>query len=86
MSGIGALDGAEVVVHPTINQGLVCFGDEARTDAVTAALQAEARRGSATRRGTAARVMRVSVTGWSTTDAESTEPSRPWRVSLSSTH
>ena len=70
VSGIGALDGAEVVVRPTINQGLLSFGDEARTDAVTAALQAEGTAwfGNATWNGR--RVMRVSVSGWSTTDAD----------------
>ncbi|MDX6378674.1 MAG: hypothetical protein QOE98_2977 [Gaiellaceae bacterium] len=70
VSGIGALDGAEVVVAPTINQGLVRFGGDARTDAVTAALQAEGTAwfGNATWNGQ--RVMRVSVTGWSTTDAD----------------
>ena len=52
VSGIGALDGAEVVVAPTINQGLVRFGDDARTDAVTRRCRRTARRGSATPRGT----------------------------------
>ena len=67
---IGALDGAEVVVAPTINQGLVRFGDDARTDAVTAAIQAEGTAwfGAATWNGR--RVMRVSVSGWSTTEED----------------
>jgi glutamate/tyrosine decarboxylase-like PLP-dependent enzyme len=67
VSGIGALDGAEVVVAPTINQGLVRFGADARTDAVTAALLADGTAwfGNATWNGQ--RVMRVSVTGWRTT-------------------
>ncbi len=68
VDGLGALAGAEVVVAPTINQGLVRFGDDARTDAVTAAVQAEGTAwfGNATWNGQ--RVMRVSVTGWRTTD------------------
>jgi len=41
VDGIGALDGAEVLVRPQINQGLVRFGDDARTDAMVAALQAD---------------------------------------------
>jgi glutamate/tyrosine decarboxylase-like PLP-dependent enzyme len=70
VSGIGALDGAEVVVAPTINQGLVRFGDDARTDAATDALRAEGTAwfGNATWNGR--RVMRVSVTGWNTTAAD----------------
>jgi glutamate/tyrosine decarboxylase-like PLP-dependent enzyme len=68
VAGIGALDGAEVVVAPTLNQGLVRFGDDARTDAVAAAIRAEGTAwfGNATWNGQ--RVMRVSVTGWSTTE------------------
>ena len=70
VSGIGALDGAEVVVAPTINQGLVRFGDDARTDAVAAGLQSEGTAwfGNATWNGR--RAMRVSVAGWRTTDTD----------------
>lgn len=67
VSGLGALDGGEVVVTPTINQGLVRFGDDARTDAVVAGLQADGTAwfGGATWNGV--RVMRVSVCNWRTT-------------------
>jgi glutamate/tyrosine decarboxylase-like PLP-dependent enzyme len=67
VSGIGALPGAEVVWLPQINQGLVAFGDDARTDAVIAAIVAsgEAFFGGTTWRGR--RCMRVSVCNWQTT-------------------
>jgi glutamate/tyrosine decarboxylase-like PLP-dependent enzyme len=73
--GIGALAGAEVVVEPTINQGLVRFlsrdGDHDRfTDAVIRRIQARgvAWFGGVTWRGM--RVMRVSVSNWRTTDED----------------
>jgi glutamate/tyrosine decarboxylase-like PLP-dependent enzyme len=74
---IGALPGAEMVVEPIINQGLVRFLDpspegdhDARTDEVIAAIQ---RSGEAYFGGTnwkGKRCMRVSVSGWQTTDAD----------------
>jgi glutamate/tyrosine decarboxylase-like PLP-dependent enzyme len=68
VSGIGKLSGAEVVWMPQINQGLVAFGDEARTDAVIAAINAsgEAFFGGTTWRGR--RCMRVSVCNWKTNE------------------
>jgi glutamate/tyrosine decarboxylase-like PLP-dependent enzyme len=68
VSGIGRLPGAEVVWLPQINQGLVAFGDDARTDAVIAAIVAsgEAFFGGTTWRGR--RCMRVSVCNWMTSD------------------
>jgi glutamate/tyrosine decarboxylase-like PLP-dependent enzyme len=68
--GIGKLPGAEVVWAPTINQGLVRFGDDARTDAVIAAVlrTGEAFFGGTTWRGE--RCMRVSVCNWQTSDAD----------------
>ncbi len=74
---IGALPGAEVVVEPIINQGLVRFLDpspggdhDARTDSVIAAIQqsGEAYFGGTIWKGK--RCMRVSVSGWQTTDAD----------------
>jgi glutamate/tyrosine decarboxylase-like PLP-dependent enzyme len=82
---IGALPGAEVVAAPIINQGLVRFLDtkagdtkagasdedhDRRTDDVIAAINAsgEAYFGGTTWRGR--RAMRVSVSGWQTTDAD----------------
>jgi glutamate/tyrosine decarboxylase-like PLP-dependent enzyme len=74
--GIGALDGAEVLWEPVINQGLVRFlgaspeDHDRRTDEVIAAIQAsgEAFFGGTTWRG--CRAMRVSVCNWQTTDAD----------------
>ena len=77
---IGELPGAEVVSVPVINQGLVRFWDPRpgaaeqdharRTDEVIAAVNAsgEAFFGGTTWRGR--RAMRVSVSGWQTTDAD----------------
>lgn len=71
--GIGGLPGAEIVVRPIINQGLVRFldgqGDHDRaTDAAIARIQDRgvAWFGGATWRGR--RVMRISVCNWQTTD------------------
>ncbi len=68
--GIGALPGAEVVWTPTINQGLLRFGDDRRTDRVIAAIQqtGEAFFGGTTWRGR--RCMRVSVCNWQTSAAD----------------
>jgi glutamate/tyrosine decarboxylase-like PLP-dependent enzyme len=78
--GIGALDGAEVVWEPRLNQGLVRFRDprlgagagdhDQRTDAVIAAINAtgEAFFSGTTWRGR--RAMRVSVVNWRTTDRD----------------
>lgn len=74
--GIGALDGAEVLWEPVINQGLVRFlgaspaDHDRRTDEAIAAIQAsgEAFFGGTTWRGQ--RAMRVSVCNWQTTDTD----------------
>jgi glutamate/tyrosine decarboxylase-like PLP-dependent enzyme len=80
--GIGALDGAELVWEPQVNQGLVRFLDprpgatdadhDRRTDATIAAILAsgEAFFGGTTWRGR--RCMRVSVCNWQTGDADVT--------------
>jgi aromatic-L-amino-acid decarboxylase len=67
---IGALEGAEVLWEPTINQGLVRFGDDERTERVIARVVAsgEAFFGATTWRGK--RAMRVSVCNWRTTDTD----------------
>jgi glutamate/tyrosine decarboxylase-like PLP-dependent enzyme len=69
--GIGELPGAEVLVRPQINQGLVRFladdGDhDRRTEAVVQRIQSEGTAwfGSTTWRGM--RVMRISVCNWRT--------------------
>ncbi len=78
--GIGALDGAEVVWEPTLNQGLVRFLDrrpgasdedhDRRTDEVIAAINAtgEAFFSGTTWRGQ--RAMRVSVVNWQTSESD----------------
>jgi glutamate/tyrosine decarboxylase-like PLP-dependent enzyme len=68
--GIGALPGAEVLWIPTLNQGLVRFGDDARTEEVVARIVASgiAFFGATTWRGK--RAMRVSVCNWQTSAAD----------------
>lgn len=70
VEGIGRLPGAEVVAVSGFNQGLVAFGDDARTDRVIAAINAtgEAFFGGVTWKGR--RCMRISVCNWRTTDAD----------------
>jgi glutamate/tyrosine decarboxylase-like PLP-dependent enzyme len=67
VNGIGALEGAEVLWQPAINQGLVRFGDDARTERVIERVVAsgEAYFAATTWRGM--RAMRVSVCNWRTT-------------------
>lgn len=62
--------GAEIVNDVVLNQVLVGFGDDARTDRVIDAVQAEGTcwLGGTTWRGR--RLMRVSVSNWSTTEAD----------------
>ncbi len=64
------MPGAELIAASGLNQGLVRFGDDARTDAVIAAVNAtgEAFFGGVTWRGR--RAMRISVCNWRTTDAD----------------
>jgi glutamate/tyrosine decarboxylase-like PLP-dependent enzyme len=66
VAGLAPLPGVEVLAWPRINQALVCFGDDARTDAVVAAIQGdgEAFFGATTWRGR--RAMRISVCDWRT--------------------
>jgi len=68
--GIGAMAGAELIAVSGLNQGLVRFGDDARTDAVIAAVNAtgEAFFGGVTWRGR--RAMRISACNWRTTEAD----------------
>lgn len=70
VEGIGVLPGAEVVAASGLNQGLVRFGDDARTDTVIAAINAtgEAYFGGVMWQGR--RCMRISVSNWRTTDAD----------------
>jgi glutamate/tyrosine decarboxylase-like PLP-dependent enzyme len=67
---IGSLRGAEMLWEPVINQGLVSFGDDQRTDEVIAAIVAtgEAFFGGTTWRGR--RAMRVSVCNWQTSEQD----------------
>jgi aromatic-L-amino-acid decarboxylase len=68
--GIGAMPGAELIAASGLNQGLVRFGDDRRTDAIIAAVNAtgEAFFGGVTWRGR--RAMRISVCNWRTTDTD----------------
>ena len=71
VEGIGALPGAEVVWPARVNQGMVrFFGDDARTDAAIAAIQATGAAffGGSTFRGR--RVMRISVCNWLTSERD----------------
>ncbi len=75
VTGIGGLPGAEIVVRPTINQGLVRFlsrggNHDRQTDAVIGRIQAKgvAWFGGVTWQGM--RVMRISVCNWTTTDRD----------------
>jgi glutamate/tyrosine decarboxylase-like PLP-dependent enzyme len=71
VDGVGALPGAEKLSGSGLNQGLVRFGgDDARTEAVIAAVNAsgEAYFAAVTWRGM--RCMRVSVSNWRTTEAD----------------
>ena len=62
--------GAQVVNDVVLNQVLVSFGDNARTDRVITAVQSEGTcwLGGTTWRGR--RLMRISVSNWSTTEAD----------------
>ena len=68
--GIGKLPGAEVVWEPVINQGLLRFGDDRRTDEVIAAIlgTGETFFCGTTWRGK--RCMRVSVCNWLTSEQD----------------
>lgn len=78
--GIGALEGAELMWEPTINQGLVRFPDpspgateadhDAHTDRIIAAIVTSGRAfvGGTTWRGR--RCMRISVCNWQTSEAD----------------
>ena len=83
--GIGALPGAEVVWEPAINQGLVRFGDDRRTDEVIAAIlrSGEAFFGGTTWRGK--RCMRVSVCNWQTSEEDVERAVRAAEVALKTT-
>jgi glutamate/tyrosine decarboxylase-like PLP-dependent enzyme len=80
---IGALPGAELLVEPVLNQGLVRFGD--RTDAVIARIQAggEAWFGGTTFDG--ARAMRISVVNWRTSEEDVDRAVAAVRAALSET-
>ena len=65
-----AAGGCEIANDVVLNQVLVGFGDDARTDAVVAAVQRDGTcwMGGTTWRGR--RLMRISVSNWSTTEAD----------------
>ena len=65
---LAAIDGVTIVNEVVLNQVLVSFGDDRHTDEVVAAVQREGTcwMGGTTWRGQ--RLMRISVSNWSTTD------------------
>jgi glutamate/tyrosine decarboxylase-like PLP-dependent enzyme len=67
---LGELDGVDIANEVVLNQVLVGFGDDARTDRVVEAVQrsGEAWMGATTWHGR--RLMRLAVSNWSTTDAD----------------
>src|SRR5205823_4061850 len=67
---LGAIDGVEVGNDVVLNQVLVSFGTDERTDRLIAAVQRGGTcwMGGTTWRGR--RYMRISVSNWSTTDAD----------------
>ncbi len=75
VAGIAALEGAEALAHPVINQGLVRFlspdgGHDRRTDEVIAALQSSGDVWFGGVTWQRKRAMRISVCNWLTTDAD----------------
>ena len=69
-SELASADGVEVVNDVVLNQVLVGFGDDARTDNVIDAVQ---RSGTCWMGGTTwhgRRLMRISVSNWTTTEAD----------------
>ena len=67
---LGATDGVEIANDIVLNQALVSFGSDERTDRVIAAVQRDGTcwMGGTTWRGR--RLMRISVSNWSTTEAD----------------
>lgn len=67
---LGAIEGVEIANDIVLNQVLVSFGSDERTDRVIAAVQRDATcwMGGTTWRGR--RYMRISVSNWSTTEAD----------------
>jgi glutamate/tyrosine decarboxylase-like PLP-dependent enzyme len=74
-SRLGAIDGVTIVNDVVLNQVLVSFGDDHRTDAVVSAVQRDGTcwMGGTTWRGQ--RLMRISVSNWTTTVADVDESS-----------
>jgi glutamate/tyrosine decarboxylase-like PLP-dependent enzyme len=67
---LGALDGVTIANDVVLNQVLVSFGDDDRTDQVIAAVQHDGTcwMGGTTWHGQ--RLMRISVSNWTTTEAD----------------
>jgi glutamate/tyrosine decarboxylase-like PLP-dependent enzyme len=67
---LGSIEGAEIANDIVLNQVLVSFGSDERTDRLIAAIQRDGTcwMGGTTWRGR--RYMRISVSNWSTTEAD----------------
>ncbi|HCU51502.1 MAG TPA: aspartate aminotransferase family protein, partial [Micromonosporaceae bacterium] len=68
--GIAAIDDAEVLNDVVFTQVCIAFGDDARTRAVTDALLADGTAWMSGSRWRDREVLRVSVSNWSTDDAD----------------
>ena len=67
---LAAVDGVEVVNSVVLNQVLVRFGDDERTDRVVEQVQQEGTCWMGATSWHDMRLMRISVSGWSTTEAD----------------
>jgi glutamate/tyrosine decarboxylase-like PLP-dependent enzyme len=68
--GIAAIPGAEILNDVVFTQVCASFGDDARTEAVTAALLESGRAWMSGSRWRGRTVTRVSVSNWATDDAD----------------
>jgi glutamate/tyrosine decarboxylase-like PLP-dependent enzyme len=68
--GLGAIEGVEIGNEILLNQLLVSFGSDERTDALVAAVQRDGTMWAGATAWQGRRYMRISVSNWSTTEAD----------------